>query len=883
MRLRRSCRIVAALMLAVCAGCAGAPPLNPGYAFDTTPGRLPKDTLPVRYAIDLSPDLDAKTFTGEESVEIDVRRPTPRIVLNAADLTVSAVELADEPKNAAEVAADPASQTVTFTFPQPLSAGAHKLHLRFSGRINPYARGLYFADYPTAEGRKRMIGTQLEPADARRIFPCWDEPAFKAAFELSVTVPSRFMAVSNMPVAHETALDPGHKRVSFVPTPRMSSYLVVLAAGELERVTAEADGVTVGVVTTSGKTAQGRFALESAQRLLTYYDDYFGVKYPLPKLDLIAIPGGFPGAMENWGGITFFESRLLFDPAGSPPALRREVFSILAHEMAHLWFGDLVTTAWWDNLWLNEGFASWMQAKAAELLHPEWEVWLHSAGSKRYAMREDAKRTSHPIQQPVADESEAMSAFDGITYNKGQAFIRMLEAFLGEDVFRAGVQRYMREHAYSNATTADLWSALDAVSRQPVTDIAARYTEQPGVPLVISSSSCVGGTQQIQLAQSRYALHDPEASALHWRVPVTLGPVPGGPPRTLLLDGAAQLDGGPCGTPIKLNLGGIGYYHVSYDAGTRAALLARFETLAPADQINLLDDLWALVEADQAPAAGVLEVIDGLPVASHQAVWSDVLQIASRIDFLERGRPGRAAFQAYIRSRLRPVFDRLGWQPRAGEPEDDTMLRASLIDTLGWFGDPQIVAEAKRRFASYLRRPSSLPPSLKDPVSAVVGRGADTAMYDRLLALARAATSTEDRVRYYNALAAARDPALARRTLALALSDELPSSLASRLIFGVAAAGEHPDLAWSFLRANFAALIERQSPQFGDYAAAGLLSNFSDPARATELEQFAPAHATSGGRIESARAVETILINADFVARQLPAIDAWIARRAGHS
>jgi aminopeptidase N len=875
----RPCLITAALLLALCAGCAGAPPANPGYAFDTTPGRLPKDIVPVRYAIDLSPDLDAKSFTGEETVEIDLRRPTPRIVLNAADLTISTVELADEPKNAAEVAADPASQTVTFTFPQPLSAGAHKLHLRFSGRINPYARGLYFADYPTADGQKRMIGTQLEPADARRIFPCWDEPAFKAAFELSVTVPSRFMAVSNMPVAREAAVDPERKRVSFQPTPKMSSYLFVLVAGELERITGKADGVTVGVVTAAGRTAQGRFALDSALHLLAYYDEYFGVKYPLPKLDLIAVPGGFTGAMENWGGITFFESRLLFDPVSSPPALRRDIFSVLAHEMAHLWFGDLVTTAWWDNLWLNEGFASWMQAKAADALHPEWEVWLHGAGGKRYAMREDAKRTSHSIQQPVADESEAMSVFDGITYNKGQAFIRMLEAFLGEDVFRAGIQRYMRDHAYSNATTADLWTALDAVSRQPVTEIAARYTEQPGVPLVTSSTTCVGSEQQVHLEQSRYVLHDPGAAALRWPVPVTLGPVPDGPPRSLLLDGTTKLDGGRCGVPIKLNLGDVGYYRVSYDASTRAALLGQFAALKPVDQVNLLDDLWAQVEADQLAPTDVLDLLARLPATSHQAVWSDVLQILSRIDFLERDRPGRTAFQAYARARLRPIFDRLGWRPRAGEPEDNTMLRASLIDTLGRFGDAQILAQAKRQFASYLRVRSSLPASLKDPVISLVGRTADAATYDRLLALARAATSTEDRVRFYNALAAARDPALARRTLALALSNEIPSALSSRLIFGVAGGGEHPDLAWTFVRENFAALIERQSPQFGDYVAGGLLSNFSDPPRAVELEQFAPAHATSGGRIESARAAETILINADFAAKQLPVIDAWIERR----
>src|SRR5262249_12036360 len=357
----------------------------------------------------------------------------------------------------------------------------------------------------------------------------------------------------------------GKKRVAFQPTPRMSSYLFVLAAGDLERTTTDVDGVTVGVVTTGGKGQHGRYALEAASELLRYFNDYFGISYPLPKLDLIAVPGGFGGAMENWGGITFFESRLLFDPATSASDARRGIFGIIAHEMAHQWFGDLVTMAWWDNIWLNEGFASWMQAKAAEALHPDWQPWLNANGFKQAAMSEDARRTTHPIQQPIANETEAMAAFDSITYAKGQAIIRMVENYIGEDAFRAGIRTYMKQHAYGNTTTADLWGALQAASGKPVSAVAAAYTEQGGVPLVIAEALCAGNAQRIALRQERFTVHDPAPQPQRWQVPVAHGAAGGTPGETVLLDGAAEIAAGRCGDPVKLNLGDVGYYRVQYD------------------------------------------------------------------------------------------------------------------------------------------------------------------------------------------------------------------------------------------------------------------------------------------------------------------------------
>ncbi|HEY1364218.1 MAG TPA: M1 family metallopeptidase [Xanthobacteraceae bacterium] len=863
---------------------------EPRYAFDAAAGKLPKTALPVHYAIELEPDMEKGTTVGLETVSIEVREPVARLVINAADLTISAASIDDEAQ-AATVALDAAAETATLSFRRPLTVGRHQLRIGFTGRINKLGRGLFSVDYPTAQGRKRMLATHLEPADARRVFPCWDEPAFKASFALTVTVPRASLAVSNMPVASEEPVTPTLKQVSFRPTPRMSSYLFVLAVGELERLSADVDDVAVSVVTTAGKRGQGRFALDSAARLLRYYNDYFGVKYPLPKLDLIAVPGGFGGAMENWGGITFFENRLLLDPTTMPSGARRGIFTFLAHEMAHQWFGNLVTTAWWDDLWLNEGFASWMEAKSADELHPEWRSWVNASAQKQRAMTLDARRSAHPIRHPVADESEAMAAFDGITYGKGQALIRMLEDYLGEDRFRDGIRRYMAEHAYSNSTTADLWRALETVSDKPVADIAAGFTEQPGVPLVVAQAVCVDGEQRLELRQERFTIaaglpadEAPRrgvAAAHRWQVPVAFA-APAAPRAsgTVLLGDRGEIAAGRCGDPLKLNFGDVGYYRVEYDAATRAALARSAALMAPADRVNLLADGWALVEAGRAEPQSYLDLVEEIGTSSDRAVWEQIIRTLERLDHLARDRPERDAVRSYARSRLRPALDRLGWEAAGAEGPDAEPLRARLIGALGRLGDRAVLAEAKRRFAGFLQDPAALRPPLREPVMHLVGLTADRATYDTLIALARKATGTGERVRYYTAAAGARDPSLAQRTLELTLTGELPSTLIGRVLNTVAADGEQPELAWNFVQQHFEALAERQGPSFPNYLVAGLMQNFTDRERAEELARFAPAHASSGGRTAAARAQEAIMISADLKARVLPAVADWIARRA---
>src|SRR6266536_3307276 len=441
------------------------------FSFNETPGKWPKEVVPVEYSIRRVPNIDRLALTGMETIKLSGRSPVRQLVLNALELeiTEASVDAVALPKSAIKI--DKKKELLTLALLSELQPGDHTLALRFEGKINEAGQGLFYMRYQEHGSRtkKLMLGTQFEATDARRFFPCWDEPAFRARFQLTTVVPENWLAISNMPVESEKKIADG-KEVRFAATPPMSSYLNVFVAGELDLIESRGGPTQIRVITTKGKAELGRYALEATAQILQYYNDYFGVPYPLPKLDQIALPGGFGGAMENWGGITYFESALLFDPKNSSAETKQNIYEVLAHEMAHQWFGDLVTMAWWDNLWLNEGFASWMGTKCTAHFNPQWEVWLRRnlprdptrriGIAKEQAMESDARSTTHAIQQHIATEAEANSAFDDITYKKGLSFLRMLESFLGEDVFRDGIRRYIAAHEYSNTTTADLWNAL---------------------------------------------------------------------------------------------------------------------------------------------------------------------------------------------------------------------------------------------------------------------------------------------------------------------------------------------------------------------------------------------------------------------------------------
>ena len=737
-----------------------------------------------------------------------------------------------------------------------------------------------------------MLGSQFEATDARRFFPCWDEPVFRARFQLTAVVPENWLAVSNMPVESEKKIA-GGKEVRFAATPPMSSYLNVFVAGELESIESRSGPTQLRVIATKGKAEMGRYALETTAQILQYYNDYFGVAYPLPKLDQIALPGGFGGAMENWGGITYYESKLLFDPKSSSAETKQDIYEVLAHEMAHQWFGDLVTMAWWDNLWLNEGFASWMGSKCTARFNPQWEVWLRREFPrdpsrrvgivKEAAMEGDARSTTHPIQQPVATEAEANSAFDDITYKKGQSFLRMLESFLGEDVFREGIRRYMAAHMYSNTTTADLWNALSEPSGKPVGEIAAGWTEQPGFP-VVKVKREQGGN--VSLTQDRFTVNFPSAPPLEWKIPLTYAIVgmpaeasakAGETPATLLmtrkLDSIHNI---PADRALKLNLNGAGNYRVEYDEASWKLLLGALKNLSVEDRVNLLSDAWALVQANRAPIALYFELVEKLPASTELAEREQIIHVLDFINRLLSGSSEREEFQRYARSLLRPTLDVVGWEARPDEQPARANLRASLITALGNLNDPKIVASCRERFKGYLANPESLAPDLRAAVFSVVGRYADESTWNELHQLGLKTTSIEEKQNYYDALSGAIDSKLAKKSLPIALTDELPTSRAVFLVLRVARESGHPDIAWDFAMANMKTLLAKTDALGANTYAPGLFTFFSDASRAQELRTYAKNNLPAASAPEVAKALDEVQFRSEFKKRLAPQLSAWI-------
>jgi aminopeptidase N len=874
-------------------------PAEKPFDFASTPGKLPKEIVPIDYSVRIEPNIDKLTFNGSETVHLDVRAAVRELVLNVAEIEIANASIDDKPIPADAIKIDKDNELLRISLGDELSSGSHKLALNFSGKINEQGRGLYYMAYQEeGTGAKKIaLGTQFEASDARRLFPCWDEPSFRARFQISVVVPENWLAVSNMPIERETppngrarppGAPPSVKEVRFATTPPMSSYLNVLVAGELELIETKAAGTQIRVIATKGKAESGRYALVSTAQILEYYNDYFGVAYPLPKLDQIAIPGGFGGAMENWGGITYFEPALLFDPAKSSARTKQIIYEVIAHETAHQWFGDLVTMAWWDNLWLNEGFASWMGSKCTAHFNPQWEVWLEKVAprdptrrtgiSKELEMEGDARSTTHPIQQPVANEVEANSAFDDITYRKGQAFLLMLESFLGEDVFRDGIRRYVAAHKYSNSTTADLWKALSDASGKPVGEIAAPWTQQPGFPVIQVKRD----GDKVSLTQERFTINFPNAPAVQWKIPLTYFLVGDAQPQSRLMTAKIDnLSGIPADRALKLNANGAGNYRVQYDERSWSLLLASLPKLSVPDRVNLLGDAWALAQAGRATVSQYFDLIEKAPAKTELAERE---QIINAFDFINRlliGNSVREKFQGYARSILRPSFDELGWEPKKHDTPRDSLLRSSLITALGDLEDRQIIAGCRGRFAKYLTDPASLAPDLRAPVLWVVGHEADEQIWNELHELGLKTTSLEEKTYCYDALAAARDPKLATRTLQIALTDELPTSRAVFVVGKVARYSGHADLAWDFAKGNMKALLAKTDALGANTFAPSLFTFFSEPARADELRAYAKSDLpkTAAAAKEVAKAVDEIEFRSEFKRRLAPQLADWIEKR----
>jgi aminopeptidase N len=845
------------------------------------PTQLPGGAEPVSYDLTVTPDLKALTFAGEVSVTVDVSRSTSSLTLNALDLTIGKATIDGQP---AQASLDPKTQTATFSAPR-IAPGRHVLVIDYTAKINDSPSGLFHVDYVGG----RMLATQFEPADARRFLPVFDEPAKKAVFTLSAVIPKDQLAVSNMPEVSSEEIGGGLRRVHFQPTPKMSSYLLFFGVGDLVRISRQVEGTTVSVVVRRGDNANARFALDTASELLPYFNDYFGRKYPLPKLDLVAAPGDVSGSMENWGAILFSQTNVIFDPRLSSGGDRQLIYRIIAHEMAHLWSGDLVTMAWWDDLWLNEGFASWMAAKATDHFHPEWRTPLTSIGDKDQAMLIDARPATHPIVRRVATVSQAEQAFDPITYKKGEAVIRMLETYAGPDAWRDGVRAYMAEHAYGNATSDDLWRAIDKAAGKPVSSIARDFTTQPGVPLIHVAST--GG--ELVLTERRLANNDQAQSVnvgqsereiearnavLSWRAPVRVQPARGGAATERLVSRTS-----PQSVPLAsvINAGQGGYFRVAYDQAAFTPLADQFGRLPVADQYGLLKDSLALGMAGETPLTNYLRLSAALPADADAVVWYEQARTMAGLDGYYAAGPERAVFRTWAWALLAPEVKRVGFDARAGEPPTEALLRETLLLALSQIGDPVINAEARRRFAAARSNLSVLGPDERRWVLIGAARSADADTFQALRGLARAARNPLERNELYIDLAAVEDEALARQVLALALTDEAPTNFAPLLVREVA--NVHPELAWRFTLANLPAITHNLDALGRSTFVPRVAAASNDPKLAAELSAYAAKNIPSDAFGEVRTTLANIRNNADIQARRLPQVNAWIAGSASGS
>ncbi len=881
--------LVSAIALALVAGFCTAPVTAAQGVDDASQAttQLPRTVRPTHYDVAIVPDAAKLRFNGKVTVDIAVLRPTNSITVNALNMTFSKVGLSSASGKSTAVASkvtiDANAQTAVFRFGRTIAPGSYRLVMEYAGRIETQANGLFAIDYSNKDGKQRALYTQFENSDARRFIPSWDEPAFKTTFDLTVTVPSAQMAISNMPTATRKDLGNGLASVRFEQTPKMSTYLLFFGLGDFDRTTAKVGDTEVGVVTQKGSSSQAAFALDSARAILREYNDYFGTPYPLPKLDNIASPGTseFFGAMENWGAIYTFESDMLLDPSIATVADKQGVFDTEAHEMAHQWFGDLVTMQWWDDLWLNEGFASWMQARTTAKLHPEWNSALEAVDVREGAMARDAIVTTHPVVQHVATVEQASQAFDEITYQKGEAVIRMLEAYVGADAWRDGVRHYMKEHAYGNTVTDDLWRDMEIAAGKPIADVAHDFTLQPGVPMIrVEQASCAGGNTTLKLTQGEFTRDRPDKKPLSWRVPViaeTVGST--AQARTLVSGGSATLEVPGCGV-LVVNAGQSGYYRTMYAADQFAAIRDSFAKLAPIDQLGILDDTWSFGMAGLQPVSDFLDLAHATPADADPQIWANIANTFYSLDtYYDGDAARRATLRAFAIVRLAPVFAQIGWTAKPGEPDPVTNLRSDLIETLGALGDPTVINEVRRRYAAQSSDPTAVPPALRKTIIAVVARHADAATWDQLHAAALAEKTPLVRDDLYAYLSTTEDAALARRALALALTDEPGATISPEMIAEVSRL--HPTLAFDFAMAHLAAVDTKVdgSSRSGYYPELG--SRSLDPAMMGKIKAYADAHIAKGSRRDADTAIANVAYRIKVRNERLPAVDAWLKANGG--
>ncbi|MFZ0735021.1 MAG: M1 family metallopeptidase [Candidatus Sulfotelmatobacter sp.] len=845
--------------------------------------RLPDIARPESYKLTFTPDLENAKFQGDETLSIRVLKPTSEITLNSADIDYHEVTIkSGGTTQTAKVTPQKQNEMVVLSVAKPLAAGPATIHIKYSGILNNEMRGFYLGK--DDQGRK-YAATQFESTDARRAYPSFDEPDYKATFDITVIAPNGMTAISNEKIASDTP-GPGDKHtVHFATTPKMSSYLAALVVGPFEYVEGEADGIPIRVYATTGKKEMGRFALEIASNVLRYYDHYFSIKYPYAKLDLVGLPDFSAGAMENTGCITFRDVLLLIDEKQGSVDLKKTIASVIAHEMAHQWFGDLVTMKWWDDIWLNEGFATWMSSKPVESFKPEWNFDLDDVSNAGGTLNVDSLANTRPIHQAAETPAQIQELFDGIAYGKAAAVLRMLEAYLGEDTFRASVNSYIGQHKYGNATAADFWDAQAKTSHKPVDKIMPTWVQQPGAPIVNVKAECAGDSTKVTLTQQRYyydrAKFESPGDEL-WQIPLCMkGSASGkGDVKCELLtkkEDTFTLPG--CSNWILGNAGAAGYYRVGYQPEAVRALAADAETkLTPGERISLQNDIWASVRVGREPVGDYLAFAQGLQSDRNRAVMEDVLGRLNYIGQYLASDTDRAGFRAWLRQLLTPAMNDVGWEPKSGDSDETKALRARLFGALGYDArDPQALSEARKIADQELANPASVDRELAGGAFPLAALNGDAEFYDKVMAGLKTAKSPEEYYMYFFTLPQFTDPKLLQRTLDFSISPDVRSQDALQLVTSVLVNPAGQDLAWDFIQKHWPELEKAGGP-FASAQIVGATSAFCDAGLRNQVTDFFTAHKVAAAERTYKQSIERINACVDLKSQQGSQLASWLGQ-----
>ena len=841
MSIRARRPLCAAFLTIVFAGLAAEgqePPRPPSL-------RLPAGARPLSYTVALEIVPSRESFSGSVDIAIHLEKPTALLWLNGKELAIERAFASSDGRTLAVHIVAGGEEFVGFAFDSDIGPGNLVLSISYRGK---FAQKSSTGLFRQKDGDNWYVFSMFEATDARRAFPCFDEPSYKVPWELTLRVPGEVSAVSNTPIASETPVADGMKTVRFGRTPPLPSYLVAFGVGPFDYVDggrAGANKMPIRIVVPKGKASRARYAAETTGPILDRLEAYFGIPYPYEKLDQLAILQTVSfGAMENAGLITWSESLLLASPAEETVAFRRNQTQINAHELAHQWFGDLVTLAWWDDTWLNESFANWMGAKIAAVFRPDWKVEVSSVTGASDAMEADTLATARQIHQPIQSADDIENAFDTITYKKGGAVLSAFEAWVGPDRFRAGVRRYLTKHRFGNATAEDFLEALEAESMPGVAAAFRTFLDQPGVPVVTVSVACGGaGPARLNLAQKRLLPAGSKGLAESWRVPVCARLSVGGASErfcTLLTkeSDSVPLPGGACPDWIMAKDGGIGYFRALYTGGLLEKLRERAAQLTTAERVSFVRDTSALAAAGLLPTDRALDLVPVFARDPQRQVVGAVADIALEIrDHLVAAdrRPNYARFVSrHFGERAR----RLGWTPKAGEDDDTRLQRLALVGFVAREGDePALQGEARRLAEAWLTDRSVLNPDLAGTALRIAALGGDRKLFDRFREAAKKAGERNDRRRLLSSMGAFGDPAIRREALSLFLTDEFDPNEARTLLFGSLGTDEGRAAFWDFLRAHFDAVVKK-TPGEAAGSLPRYLSGFCDAARAREVEEF---------------------------------------------